>query len=77
MIETSELASGEAGVPVVRRWVDPRESTLLMNSSRQRQVLISSGSPFFQMMEMWVMIKYEVGCHGYKEWHPHYLDLRV
>ena len=49
MIETSELTSGEAGVPVVRRRVDARESTLLMNSSRQRQVVIYSGSPSFQV----------------------------
>ena len=49
MIETSELASGEAGVPVVRRQVDPRERTLLMYSSRQRQVVISIGSPSFQV----------------------------
>ena len=44
-----QTGSGEVGVPMVRRLVNLRESTLLMNSSRQRQVVISSCSPSFQV----------------------------
>ena len=47
--QDERTGSGEASVPVVRRLVDLRESTLLMNFSRERQVVISSCSPSFQV----------------------------